>query len=243
MLKQSLVCLALLVIAALVVVGSMTGLTFAETSSSSSYQFIETDLGGGGIVPSSSPNYKSALSLGDNAVGNSKSDGYQFDSGSQTTANPSLSFSVDSATPLGRFSPTTTSTATSTFSVINYTSYGYIIMITGEPPAYHSHELPAMTTASAPTPGQEEFGINLVKNTVPDNFGADPSHGLFAFGDASTNYDTPNEFRYVSGDTIASAPKSSGKTTYTISYVADVAGLTPGGQYSTNLSLICVGTY
>ena len=96
-------------------------------------------------------------------------------------------------------------------------------------------------------PGTEQFGINLVANTVPSSLGANPNNGTppddFGFGEAAPNYDTPNSYRFVSGDTVAFAPKESGETEYTISYLANVAALTPGGIYKTNQTLIVTGTY
>ena len=108
-----------------------------------------------------------------------------------------------------------------------------------------------MATTAASQAGVEQFGVNLVANTSPVNFGANPDNGQFGFGvigngpgsPGYANYSTPNQFRYVSGDTIASAPKSSGQTTYTLSFIANVAGVTPGGKYLSNQLLIVTGTY
>lgn len=222
----------------------------ADTIESPNYKFDESTLGPGGIVPSSSANYQVIQSVGDTAVGNSASggSGHQINAGSLTTADPSLAFSINNGSPtFGTFSATETATATTTFSVSNYTSYGYIVEIVGDPPVNSGHTIPGMPTSGPSAIGEEQFGINLVKN--PDfcgagcDLGADPDHGQFGFGSAAANYDTPNQFRFVSGETIASAPKSSGVTTYTISYIVNVGNLTPGGQYSSYQSLICVATY
>jgi hypothetical protein len=93
------------------------------------------------------------------------------------------------------------------------------------------------------SPGIEQFGVNLVANTSPTSAGANPAQSIFGVGEAATNYDTPNSYRYVSGDTIAFAPKSSGVTTFTITYLVNVGALTPGGQYTSAQQLICVATY
>lgn len=225
-------------------VSLVAGLASADVATSPNYKFINTDLGGGGLGPSSSNNYQSSLSVGDSAVGGSSSTNYQFAAGSQTTDDPGLSFAINTSTAsFGSFSPSTTATATSTFSVVDYTSYGYVVQIVGDPPSNGNHKITAMATTGPPQIGQEQFGINLVANTQPTNFGADPDHGQFGVGSASANYGTANNFRYVSGETIASAPKSSGQTTYTISYVINVNSLTPGGKYTSNQSLICTGTF
>lgn len=100
-----------------------------------------------------------------------------------------------------------------------------------------------MATNDSSHPGTEQFGINLVANTSPASFGANPNNGDFGFGSVAENYNVANQFRYVSGDTIAKAEKSSGETTYTISYLVNVTGLTPGGSYASNQTLVVTGTY
>lgn len=238
-----------LTVAFVVATGMFVGAVYADSLESSHYKFVETDLGGGGLVPSYSAHYQSAQSTGDTAIGNAKSTNFQTEAGSQTTADPALSFSINNASAsFGSFSPTATATATSQFSVSNYTSYGYTVQIVGDTPHNGSHTIPAMATdAQNPTipsqPGTEQFGINLVKNTLPDVFGADPDHGEFGVGSPAPNYSNPNQFRFVSGETIATSPKSSGVTTYTISYIINVSGLTPGGHYTSKQALVCTGTF
>jgi hypothetical protein len=141
------------------------------------------------------------------------------------------------------FSSTIPATATAEFTVLNYTSWGYVVHMVGTPPTKGNHTIPAMTSTGPSVPGTEQFGINLVANTAPSSFGANPVHGLFAYGDATPNYNSPNDFRFVSGEAIAQAPKSSGTTTYTISYIVNVNSLTPGGAYEGTQQLVVTGTY
>jgi hypothetical protein len=233
--------------AALFVMG-MQSTTYADPPlQSSHYTFTESTLGTGGLFNSSSTNYKADSSTGDVGVGNSSSVNYNFSGGSRTTDDPALAVTVNGTANFGDFSAASAATASSTFTVSNYTSYGYVVNIAGTAPSSNGHTIAAMTAANSSssalsTPGFEQFGINLVANTSP-NVGANPSYGYFAFGNAGSNYNNPNHFRYVSGETIASAPKSSGVTTYTISYLANVGALTPGGQYTANQTLIVTGTY
>ncbi len=208
------------------------------------YKFEYTDIGGGGLNLSSSPNYQSVLSASDAAIGTSSSSNYQSAGGSQTTGDPSLSFTVDTGTSsFGTFSPTAAATATSTFSVSDYTSYGYAVQIIGNTLSNEGSQITAMGTTDVSRPGENQFGINVVANTSPITFGADPNHGQFGFGSAAPNYAIPNSFRYVNGETIVIGPKSSGVTTYTISYIVNVNSLMPGGEYTTNLALVCIATY
>lgn len=223
---------------------SSTSLVFAETQQSSNYKFDESSVGSGGLVESSSANYKASDATGDLVVGETSSGNYQVNTGSKTTNDPTLSFIINgTSTDFGNFTPTAATTATATFSVKNYTSWGYVVQVVGESPSNGTHQIPAMTTTGDSIVGKEQFGINLAANTLPMSVGANPINGQFGFGAASANYANSNKYRYVSGETIASATKSSGVTNYTISYLINVGDLTPGGKYSSNQTLIVTGTY
>lgn len=217
---------------------------YAQTLQSANYHIDESAIGVGDINQGASANYQTSASIGDLSVGNAASDNFQVNTGSQTTPDPALSFSITSGNvDFGSFSATSATVTTATFSVLNYTSYGYAAIIYGDPPAYGNHTITPMTTTDSSQPGTEQFGINLVANTSPVSFGANPDNGQFGFGAITPNYATTNKYRYVSGETIAEASKSSGLTNYTISYLVNVAGLTPGGTYTANQTIIVTGTY
>lgn len=233
-------------ILALVVCGSPV--LASQVLQSPSYRFDESSIGTGGFTQGSSSNFKIESSTGDIAIGSSESSNFKVDSGTQTSPDPTLTFKMDSpAANFGNFSAATASTSTATFSVINYTSYGYVVQLVGETPKYGSNDISAMNVTAPSQPGVEQFGVNLVANTSPVSFGANPDNGTapnnFGFGTVAANYSTPNQFRYVSGETVASAPKSSGKTLYTMSYLINVSNLTPAGEYRTDQTLVVTGTY
>jgi hypothetical protein len=217
---------------------------FGETLKSANYRLDETSIGSGGLIQSSSSNYQTRSTAGDLGVGNSNSSNYQIEAGSQTTSDPTLSFALISpTTDFGNFSATSTSTSTASFSVVNYTSYGYVVQISGGSLTNGAHSISPMSTIGSPVTGVNQFGINLTANTTPTAFGASPDNGQFGFGVVEAGYSTPNLFKFVDGDVIAHAPKSSGKTIYTISYIVNVEPLTPGGQYSAGQTIIITGTY
>lgn len=221
------------------------GPLLAETLQSNSYKIDESFIGGGGLVESSSSSYRSSESIGDVGVGSSSSTNFQTESGYTTTGDPALTFLVNtSSINFGTLSTAIAATATSTFSIINYTSYGYTVQTLGSPPRNGSYVLPAMTTTGPSQPGTEQYGINVVRNNnfggAGQDLGSDPVGG---FGVAASGYNTAAEFKYVNGETIASAPKSSGQTDFTISYIANTTSTTPGGAYSGTQELVVVGTY
>ena len=238
------------------------------TSTSSNYQVVEGEIGGNGQFGSASTNYNinpniddGGSSLGDSAVGNSSSTNYQTNSGFNTTAQPTLTLNV-SGTPadLGVLSISSANTATATFNVKNYTSYGYAVTIIGSPPSNSGHALTAMGTQSANSTGcspscassngTEQFGINLRLNASPSVVGVEPSpfpSSSFSLSNPTVviplPYRTVDAYRYFSGDTIASAPSSSGETDYTISFMANMSTTTPGGKYSGSITLVATGTF
>lgn len=216
----------------------------AETAESNNFKVIETSIGPGSLLESSSPNFKTRSGVGDLSVGQAESGNFQIEAGSVTTGDPYLEFSIDDASAgLGNFTATDGTTGSATFSIRNFTSYGYVVTVAGTPPKNGSETIEAMTTTGSSQAGTEQFGINLVANTSPDSIGANPVQQIFGVGQIAPNYATPNQYRFVAGETIATAPKSSGKTTYTISYLVNVESITPGGQYNADQTLIVTGTY
>ncbi len=218
----------------------------AETLKSNNFQVDESFIGGGGLITESSPSFSAAESIGDLGIGESSSANFQTNSGYTTTNDPALTFIVPSAqTVFNDLSATAAATATSTFSVINYTSFGYVVQIIGSPPSNGSHVIPALSSPTPSQAGTEQYGINLVANTSPVSVGANPNNGtpVFGYGVAASGYNTANNYKYANNSTIASAPKSSGQTIFTISYLLNATTTTPGGQYSTSHTLICTGTY
>jgi hypothetical protein len=238
---KSRVCLCLVVVLA---VGSAASAAFADTLKSNDFQFVENALGGNSVLDTHSPDFQADTSAGILGIGNSASTTFQINAGNTTTNDPALAFAVTSPNVgFGDFSPGTTATATSSFQVVDYTSYGYVVQIFGNPPAHGSHTISAMTVTNLSQTGIEQFGMNLVANTLPTSLGLNPNHGQFGVGSAASGYGTLNNYTYNSGDTIASAPKSSGQTIYTISYIINVSSLTPGGDYTGGQTILCTGTY
>jgi hypothetical protein len=220
-------------------------ISYATTLKSNDYQFTDQSVGGNGLEKSNSANYGLVQESG-GILGSatSASTSFQIKAGNSTTSDPALAFAItNSNVALGSFSPGSAATATATFQVSDYTSYGYVVQVVGNPPNLGSHTLTAMSTTGPSQAGVEQFGINLVANTAPVSLGANPNHGQFGVGSASANYGTTNNYRYVSGETIASGPKSGGLTTYTISYIANVTDFTPSGSYSGSQTIVCTGTY
>ena len=238
-LKRAALCL--LVLLAAPVVAS------AAQSSSSNYQVNEVFFGSGGELHACSTNYCSKQSAGETAVGNTSSPNYQAQAGFNTNREPYIEFTVSNTTVnLGTLTSTTTRTATATFTVKAYLSHGYSVINASDPPKNDTYTMQALTTPTASSVGTEQFGINLVANTSPTTFGADPQYipdNTFSFGQATADYSSPNLYKYVKGDTVAQSTSSSSDTTFTVSYIFNISNVTPGGAYSMNHVLVATATY
>lgn len=236
--------LRVIFVAAFGIIGCFMSVAFASALQSSNYKFNETVLGGIGSTSSQSANFQARSTGGILGIGDAASAAMQINNGGTTTDEPGLAFGViTSSINFGSFSPTAATTTTSVFEVANYTSYGYVVQALGAAPTNGTHTIDAMATTGVSQAGIEQFGINLVANTSPTSVGTNPDHHQFGFGSASANYGTSNNYRYVSGETIAIGPQTSGTTTYTISYIINVSSITPAGQYKSNQAIICTATF
>lgn len=156
--------------------------------------------------------------------------------------NSALSFTVSASSVnlSPNISTSATAYSTTTFSVSEKCSdSGYVVSIIGSPPIGGAYTLANLTSPTASTAGTEQYGINLVSNSLP-SVGSNPAGGS---GIASTGYDSTNLYKYVSGNTIASTATKSDTTTYTISFIANVSKTTPARTYTTLHTLICTATY
>lgn len=242
---------------AVVSLAVLAGLAQAvQAANSTSYRIDESFIGGGGLTTESSTNFSAGETIGDVVGGSSPqtaSTNFQVNTGSQTTADPGLTFIVNTASVnFGALSTSVATTATSSFSVKNYTSSGYIVQIVGAPPSNGSHSLTGLSPKAPSQVGTEQFGINLVANASPISFGANPvqvpsgsfSYGVVEAGDGTTTgYGMADNYRYASGETIAKSLQTSGETDFTISYMVNAATTTPAGSYTGSEQLICTATY
>lgn len=221
------------------------------TYNSTTYGVDEVMIGTGGSNDMNSATYNGRATVGDTGVGNSSSTTYQAYGGFTTNADPYIEMTVTAATAdLGVLSTSATATTTMTFTVRAYLANGYVVVNGSDPPTatsgIGSHALSALITPTASSAGTEQFGINLVANTSPTTFGADPvqlPNVTYSFGAAASGYNTANLYKYVKGDTIAYSSSSSGYTQYTISYIYNVSNTTQSGQYVFDHILIATATF
>lgn len=220
-------------------------IVWATTSSSTNYEITEAEFGAGATLDSCSGQYCAQATIGslsgDDGV--SPSGSTASFTPLATDSQPSLEVIVERGeSNLGVLATDKTASTAMVVRVRSYLSNGYVVQIAGDPPTYRQHALATPITPVASTPGIEQFGINAVKNTTPA-IGADIDYiageGL-SFGEILANYGTANKFMYQSGADVAISRSESAETKYTISMVVNVAGSTPAGHYSTDLSAVVV---
>lgn len=234
----------------------------AAQLTSPSYRVDETFFGTGGDVGASSTNYGVRQSSG-GGFGSADLSGNNYDSatGFPTPQQIFLEVSVTGAdVGFGFLDANTTSYGASqggacncSFYVRSYVSSGYVVITGSQPPTTaRGDSLDSKTILGIPSTSTnvEEFGINLVDNSSPD-IGANPVNdpdNTFADGVIASGYNTPNQFKYVPGDIIASSPGTAGnrgvgKTNYTISYIAKPKDTTPAGDYIMQHDIIVAATF
>lgn len=110
--------------------------------------------------------------------------------------------------------------------------------------------------------GKSQFGLNLRANelVVANGFPGASADVAPVSGDGATSnfkgraangYNVVNQFRYRDGEVVASSDFDTPGTAavgtdaqiYTVSYIANVPGNLPAGDYSTTLTYICTPTY
>jgi len=145
------------------------------------------------------------------------------------------------ATKLGELKPNETLMATSQMAVGTNATAGFAITVDGIPLAAGTNVIDAMATPGLSQQGKNQFGINLVANSVPQ-IGEDP-FGVWANAQPTADYGTPNMFKYQSGDVVASSPNVSLMKKFTVSYIVNSRANLKPGMYATTITFIASGRF
>lgn len=151
------------------------------------------------------------------------------------TVDESLTFSLSAnSLALGTLSTSAVTTGTHTVTLATNAANGLVLTYSGSTLTFGANTITAMSTAAASSVGSEQFGINAKDNVTP-NVGLECS-GTTPIAAAATGYSTVDNFKFVSGETIISSSAGINSTTCTISYIANIAGATEAGSYTTTLT-------
>jgi len=151
------------------------------------------------------------------------------------------------------FSPTDTATATSQMAASTNAGSGYSITVNGPTLTSGANTITAMAASGVGVRGTSQFGLNLKANTTATSTVAvgtevtAAANGTSLRGQAVTGYDTVDNFKFNTGDSVAnSANGGAGPTNaqiYTAAYVVNVAGNQASGTYTSTLTYICTATF
>jgi hypothetical protein len=151
---------------------------------------------------------------------------------------------------LGSFSTSAPVSATSVMAASTNGASGYAITVNGAVPTCSgcvgTPSVAAMGTQSTngspatSSAGTAQFGMNLRVNTTPSS-GADVTGS--GSGTYGTNYGTANNFRFFTGDTVATAAAATNANTFTVDYMVNVPGSQAAGAYTATFTYICTATF
>jgi hypothetical protein len=149
-----------------------------------------------------------------------------------------------STVDFGTFSSAAASTGTSVMAASTNGVSGYAITINGATLTCVSCSgtptIAALASQTASSVGTAQFGTNLVSNSSPSVGAAVSGTGTAT---ATANYATTNQFRFVTGDSVASVAAPSNANTFTVSYLANVPGSQAAGTYTATMTYIATATF
>lgn len=117
--------------------------------------------------------------------------------------------------------------------------YGYSVTLAGTTMTSGNNIIPAMTGSSSQI-GVSQFGLNAVSNGNPV-IGADPDGPGMTVPKAG--YNTPDQFRFVSGDIITSSNTTDDYRKFTVSYIVNRDANQAPGKYVATISYICLANF
>mgnify|MGYP001607010932 FL=1 len=158
-----------------------------------------------------------------------------------STVAQTITFSLGATTlALGTLSSTAAVTGSHTFTVATNAA-SMVVTVAGTTLTSDANTITACASGCTTVPTTEQFGINLKDNTTP-NVGAEVS-GSAPLGVAATGYATVDNFRFVTGETIASATGGINASAFTVSYLTNISGATEAGSYTTTLTYTATATF
>lgn len=163
-----------------------------------------------------------------------------FCTGSSGITNSSCSGATGSTVAFGTLSASSTNSGTSQFGVGTNALTGYAVTVNGTTLTSPGGTIGALATQTASTSGGEQFGLNLRDNATP-NIGTDPDGAGSAT--PSATYDTTDQYRFVTGDTVASKVSSDQFRRFHATYIVNIDTATEAGAYSSVLTYICTATF
>ncbi len=156
------------------------------------------------------------------------------------TVHPSCQSTNDNLVSLGTLDESTTRTGTSQFAVATNDDGGYNVRFLGNTLTSGNKTIPPMTSSGSSSTGTSQFGINLRQNSQL-SIGQEVS-GVGS-GQPAANYAGANQYRFVSGEVIASSSLPTDFNRFTVSYIANVDAAQDVGVYTTTIQYIATAQF
>jgi hypothetical protein len=153
------------------------------------------------------------------------------------TVASDCSTSTGSYVSMGELSTVTAKTSTTQFALATNDYLGHVVYVTGTTMTSGNDVIPALSTQTASNPGTSQFGINLRSNSNPS---AGTNVSGPGTGVPTSNYNTSNQFRFVSGDAIAQSTRSTDFDRFTVTYMTNISSSQAAGTYAATFTYIGV---
>ncbi len=163
-----------------------------------------------------------------------------FCTGTSGITTSSCAGATGSAVALGTLTASTTGTGLSQMGVGTNGGSGYAITVNGATLTSGGNTISALASQTASTTGTEQFGMNLRDNATP-NIGADPDGA--GSGTPAASYNTVDQFRFVTADSVASKGTSESFRRYQVAYIANIDTATEAGTYTATMTYIATATF
>lgn len=140
----------------------------------------------------------------------------------------------------GELSPQQAKTGSSQVLIATNAVNGYNVTVNGTTLTSGNNAIAALATNDVSRPGTGQFGFNLRANAAPPNGNNPVGPGTST---PQPNYNQPNVYRFMTGDTIITNPVPDDVRVYTASYIANVPAVQAPGTYVSTLTYICLANF
>jgi hypothetical protein len=140
----------------------------------------------------------------------------------------------------GELSSKATSTGQTQLLAASNADNGYSIRVVGTSLTSGNNVIPPLTATDFSRIGTSQFGLNLTSNATPP-----VGSGVQGPGAATVtaDYSTPDEYRFVSGETIASVPVADSYRLFTASYIVNISPSQPSGVYTSTITYVGLANF
>lgn len=140
----------------------------------------------------------------------------------------------------GDFSSNATSTGQTKLLVATNAESGYDIRVVGTTLTSGNNVIPELSGGDYSRIGTSQFGLNLVANTTPPSGDNPAGPGT---GTVAAAYAVPDQYRFNSGEIVASGSTVEDMRKYTADYIVNIAKDQAPGVYVSTLTYISLASF